>query len=283
MFAAFRPRTIWLVAVTAPLLAIGCGTTKSHSGTDQLLLSNAIDRSIERIDFRDLEGEKVYFDTKFINPVKGAEFANSDYIISSLRQQMFAAGCRLQDKAESADFIVEARVGALGNDSHEVVYGIPANNGLHSAAALMPQAPPVPTIPEISLAKRNDNVGVTKIAAFAYHRETRVPVWQSGISQARGRAKDTYLFGAGPFQSGTIYDSTQFAGGKIKVPFVGSSRRNPEETVIPYEEEVHFADASSITSPRKINVVNHEVKLLPQKAASNVPPDDKPDAPEPAP
>ena len=46
-----------------------------------------------------------------------------------------AAGCRLQDSAEDAEYIVEARIGTLGNDEHEIVYGVPANSALATAAS----------------------------------------------------------------------------------------------------------------------------------------------------
>ena len=70
-------------------------------------------------------------------------------------------------------------------------------------------------LPEISLARKTDDSAAAKIAVFAYHRETRQPVWQSGLSVTRSTAYGRWIFGAGPFQSGSIYDSPQFAGGEI--------------------------------------------------------------------
>ena len=43
-----------------------------------------------------------------------------------------------------------------------------------------------------------------KIAAFAYDRETRTPLWQSGVNSSLATAKDTWVLGVGPFQGGTI-------------------------------------------------------------------------------
>ena len=156
--------------------------------------------------FSPLSGRTVYLDTQYVKSVKGTGFVNADYIISSLRQQMLAANCYLEEDREKAEYIAEVRVGALGTDAHDVTYGIPASNGLSSAASLVPNAPPIPMIPEISLAKRADEVAAAKIAVFAYHRETRQAVWQSGLAEARSSSKDMWLFGAGPFQSGTIHD-----------------------------------------------------------------------------
>ena len=72
---------------------------------------------------------------------------------------------------------------------------------------MMPAAPRLPMIPEISLAKKNDSRGAAKIAVFAYHRETRQPVWQSGVAVATSTAKEAWVFGAGPIRYGTIYDN----------------------------------------------------------------------------
>lgn len=152
--------------------------------------------------------------------VKGNGFVNSDYIISSLRQQMLAAHCFLTDSMDQAEYVAEVRVGALGTDSHDVTYGIPASSGLSNAASLVPNAPAIPMIPEISLAKKADEEAAAKIAVFAYHRDTREAVWQSGLCQARSSAKDTWLFGAGPFQSGTIHDKTRFAGEALEIPLL---------------------------------------------------------------
>lgn len=230
--------------------AVGCGSSLKREATEQLLASDAIDRSVSSIDFRELAGKKVYFDTSYIKAIKGVGFVNADYIISAMRQQMVAARCLLQDKKDDAEYIVEGRVGVLGIDGNEVTYGIPSSSGLSTAASLMPTAPPLPIIPELSFAKKNDQRGAARVGFFAYHRETGEPVWQSGISDARSTAKDSWVLGAGPFQSGTIYSGTQFAGAKLKLPLVdGESAviRAP----VPYSEEYHFSrqDEPEVESP----------------------------------
>ena len=112
-------------------LHTGCGTTTQRLATEQLLISEAVDSAISRIDFRALSGRKVYLDTTYLGQVKSVGFVNSHYIISSLRQQLTAARCLLQEDREAADIIVEARVGALGTDGHEVTYGVPQLSLIH--------------------------------------------------------------------------------------------------------------------------------------------------------
>jgi hypothetical protein len=208
-------------------LSGGCGTTREKLATDQLLLSDAVDRAVAHIDFSPLNGEKVYLDTTYLQQIKGTAFVNADYIISSLRQQMLAAGCLLQEKRDEATYIAEARVGALGTDGHDVNYGIPGNNGLTAAASLVTSSMPLPSLPDISLARKTDDSAATKVAVFAYNRETREPVWQSGLSVARSRAQAKWIFGAGPFESGSIYEGTRFAGRKLGDD--ASKRGGPEQ------------------------------------------------------
>jgi hypothetical protein len=223
------------------LACAGCGTTKQSEATQQLLASDAVDRSISAIDFRPLAGQKVFFDSKYLTNYKGIGFVNAEYVISSLRQQMFAAGCLLQDKLEDAEYVVEARVGTLGNDEHEIVYGIPANNGLATASAVVPNAPPLPSIPEISVARKHNQRAAAKIAAFAYHRESHSAVWQSGLSVAKSGERDTWILGAGPFERGAIHDGWEFAGTRVGVPWLRRRITPKTGPIAEFSQEMVFA------------------------------------------
>jgi hypothetical protein len=210
----------------------GCGTTKSFTATEQLLMSDAVDSTISKMDFRPLTGHKVFLDTTYVSAagkvIPGvpmpANLVTSDYIISGLRQQMTAAGCMLVDSRDAAEIICEARCGALGTDGHSVIYGMPANNIFANASNVIPGSPTLPTIPEISVAKREMKSAAAKVSVFAYDRETREPIWQSGIAQAGSSARDTWILGVGPLQYGTIYGGTRFAGKRIKQQAGGAAR-----------------------------------------------------------
>ncbi|MCA9021634.1 MAG: hypothetical protein KDA74_15905, partial [Planctomycetaceae bacterium] len=233
----------------------------SNSATEQLLTSDAVDQTISHIDFSTLANKKVYFDTNYIKNIKGVGFVNGDYIISSLRQQIVAANCLMQEKQEDADYVIEARVGTLATNGHEVNYGIPASNMLSSAATLMPAAPAIPTIPEISLAKKNNQTAAAKISVFAYNRNTRERVWQSGVLQAKSTARDTWILGAGPFQRGTIYkEGAQFAGSKIEIP-LGSGEEFSNESTVDYLEAARFVE-TPVKSEVKPEAKKRDVKTL---------------------
>jgi hypothetical protein len=220
----------------------GCGTTKSFTATEQLLMSDAVDSAISRIDFRPLAGHKIFLDTSYLNSARPSPanpnpmLVQSDYVISSLRQQMMAAGCYLVDSKTEAELVCEARIGALGTDGHSVTYGLPASNLLSTASVAFTGVPALPTIPEISLAKKELKSGASKIAVFAYTKDSRQPVWQSGIEQARSDSKDTWIMGVGPIQKGSIYTATQFAGSSIAKGSSGVS----QDSVKPLRDPVDF-------------------------------------------
>jgi hypothetical protein len=232
---------IGAVLVVGTLFIAGCGTMKQNEATQQLLASDAVDRSVAAMDFHPLAGQKVFFDTKYLTNYKGIGFVNAEYVISSLRQQMFAAGCLLQDKLEDAEYVVEARVGTLGNDEHEIVYGVPANNGLATASAVVPNAPPLPSLPEISVARKHNQRAAAKVAAFAYHRETHAAVWQSGLSVARSNERDTWVLGAGPFERGALHEGWEFAGTRVGLPWWRKRVTPKTGPIAEYSREMVFA------------------------------------------
>lgn len=272
-------RSLALSAVAICAIGAGCGKTIQARGTEQLLASAAIDTSIAKIDFRALAGEKVFLDTQFIKPLKESiGIVNSEYAISALRQQMMAANCLLQEKAEEADYIVEARLGALGNNQHEVVYGIPANNALSAVTTIMPNMPPVPTIPEISLARRDHNTATAKVALFAYHRETRQPVWQSGTSIAHSNARDIWLFGAGPIQVGSIYPETRLAGNRLGMPFK-KTEPVPNPNGIAFDQLHSFSKVESPVPAPPAETEN--IATQPSKQPAALPLDPPPPPPPP--
>jgi len=192
------------------LAAAGCGTTKwsdtPRTATEQLLISTAVDRAIDGMNFKPLAGKDIYLDTTFLEGI-----VDKNYVISSLRQHMLAQGCILAPSKEHATYVVEARAGAVGTNHHDVMVGVPALS--LPGASMMPGVPSA--IPEIAFAKTTDQKGVAKIAAFAYNQKTGQPIWQSGVFPIVANAKDTWIFGTGPFQRGSIYDGTRFAGSRL--------------------------------------------------------------------
>jgi hypothetical protein len=185
----------------AAALCTSCGINKSRLATEQLVVSDAVDKAVATIDFSALSGKKVYFDTQYLDGVNMGPNGNVKYVISSLRQQMMAYDLRLQEKAETADYVIEGRVGVLANDGYEVTYGIPGNAAAASATVLLatPVPVPAPGMPELSLGRRNHQAGTAKVGLFAYDRVTREPVWQAGVKRGASDMRDTWFLGLGPY------------------------------------------------------------------------------------
>ncbi|MDX2037413.1 MAG: DUF6655 family protein [Isosphaeraceae bacterium] len=187
----------------------GCGTVKqsgtARTGTEQLLLTNAWDKAVQKIDFRPLAGVPVYLDTTNVTAV------DQGWVVSSLRQAMLSQGVLVRTKPEQAQFIVEARVGAYGTDSYNWMIGVPQ-------VSIPPTLTGVPTgtVPEIPIIKKSDQMAVAKLALFAYDRAGGQIVWTSGTQLDTSTAKDTYIGGLGPIQSGSMRGGTEFIG--IKLP-----------------------------------------------------------------
>lgn len=228
----------WLLATTVLCgTCAGCGTTKmsdtTRTATEQLLISDAMDRAVSRLDFRALAAKNVYLDTV---PIQGS--TDAAYLTSSLRQHMLASGCILRNKQEEADYVVEARAGAVGTDRHELLFGVPATN----LPSVIPLTGVPSSVPEIPFAKKTEQRAVSKIALFAYNRKTGRPVWQSGIVSTESKAKDVWVLGAGPFRRGSIYEGTNFAGGKINIPLLRPGTEGDGKGVVSVADEAYFVE-----------------------------------------
>jgi hypothetical protein len=196
----------WFGTIAATALAAGCGTTRwsdtSRTATEQLLVSHAVDQVVSEIDFSVLSGKTVFFDAQFLDgtPDRG-------YVVGSIRQRLLGQGCLLQEDRTKADYIVEARSGGTGTDRHDqLLLGVPQVN-LPTLAAGIPT-----TLPEIPLIKKTHQIGAAKLAVYAYRRTTGEALWQSGIVQRSSTAKNYWVFGAGPVESGSVRKRTQIVG-----------------------------------------------------------------------
>ena len=232
----------------------GCGSSRwtdtQRTATEQLLISDAMDRAVSQIDLCALAGKRVFLDSEPL-----AASVDSGYLISTLRQHMLASGCLLKDVRAEADYIVEARSGGIGTDKHQMTLGIPAIS--------VPSTPlstsPVPSIPEIPFVKKTEQQAVTKIALFAYNAKTGQPIWQSGSTMITSNAKDVWIAGAGPFQQGTIYEGTRLAGEKLSLKLDPLHRKN-------HEEDLPIADVTEKAFFRESSPANK--KIVDAKTAS---------------
>ena len=223
----------------------GCGTTRftdtRRSATEQLLVSGAIDRAVDAIDCSPLADKKVHLDMACKAPSD-----DQQYLIGTIRQKLLASGCVLQDKKTDADLVIEARVGAVGTDSNQVIFGVPATQVPQELAALSSSPLSVPSIPEIPIVKKQAQRGVAKVGLFAYDRKTGEAYWQSGASPVDATASEIWVIGAGPWQWGTIYDIPKFAGGDLPLAKLFRNMRRKNKVV---DDPISVADIANFHAP----------------------------------
>lgn len=177
-----------LAAVTT-----GCATQKeSHTartGVEQLLISSAVDRSLDTIDYTPFRDKQVYVETKYL------ECVDKNYVIGSLRNRILQQQGKLLDKAENADVIVEVSSGGVGTDGQELFVGIPE----------IPLPPPSPiAIPRLSLMTRTKMNGTAKLLVFAYDAKNKTPIFPSSATLARSDQNNWNILGFGPMQTGSV-------------------------------------------------------------------------------
>lgn len=221
-----------VLALLALLLAGGCGTTKvsgtARTATEQLLLTNAWDDALKQVDFRPLAGVPVYLDEKYLD---GS--LDKGWLISSVRQALLAQGVLLRAKPEQAQWIVEARVGVYGTNNYDWLFGVQQTTIPATITGI-----PSGTIPEIPLAKKSNQQGVVKLALYAYDRASGQVTWNSGTMLALSDAKDVYIGGIGPIQSGSIRSGTEFIG--VQIPTISDVYPTEDEPLVPPQGDVPY-------------------------------------------
>ena len=191
MHLSFSIRCAVAVCLTLPFCA-GCATTKTsntaRTATEQLLLSNAIDQSLNKVDFSAMHGRNVFIDQAYLDGV------DKQYVLASLRHHLLYNGVHLAAAADKADMILEPRSGGIGTDTTESYYGIP---GISLPGGMF-------TMPEIKLVTRTNQNATAKIGLAAYDAGERGIVGGGGVSIAKATHNNWNFLGVGPFVTGTM-------------------------------------------------------------------------------
>jgi hypothetical protein len=179
------------MALFAVAVAGGCTTTQTsntaRTSTEQLLISNAVDRALDKVDFQPFNGRTVYLEEKYVDCV------DKNYVIASLRHRLLASAATLVAAADGADVIVEARSGGVGTATSESFVGTPE-------IAL----PGMLTIPEVKMITRTRQEGAAKIGLVAYETSTKRILGPGGQTLAQSDNNLWYAAGVGPLRSGSL-------------------------------------------------------------------------------
>ena len=183
---------IWtLPFVGLALTAFGCSTMKqsdtSRTGLEQLLISNAVDQSLAKVDLRPISGAKVAIKSDLLDCV------DKNYIVLATKSKLLANKCTIVDKTEDADVQVEIASGGVGTDRTEMVVGTP-----EIPLGLMG------SIPKLNFYERNKAMGTAKLVVVATDVKSKQPVINSGYALARSDHQHWSMLGAGPVLSGSV-------------------------------------------------------------------------------
>lgn len=176
-----------LCTIVAGCTAMRTSNT-SRTAMEQLLISNAVDQSLDKVNFHPFAGQRVFLDESRLECVDKA------YVVSSIRHRLFHNGATLVDAADEADVVLEPRSGGVGTDVVDSFIGVP-----EVAVPGMPIA-----IPEMHLLKRSSQRATAKIGFLAYAPDSGRTAGSGGISLAQANDSNWFFLGMGPLQNGSV-------------------------------------------------------------------------------
>ena len=190
-----------ILCMVCALMTAGCATTSTtntaRTSTEQLLISNAVDRALDKVNFTPFAGSKVFIEEKYLEGV------DSKYLVASTRHRVLHAGGRLVDAADGADVVLELRSGAIGTASSESYIGTPEIG-----------IPGMVSIPEVRLIERKRQSGSAKIGMVAIDARSREILGGGGVTLDQSDDSNWFVVGVGPWQSGSVREevSTRTSG-----------------------------------------------------------------------
>ncbi|HWL11043.1 MAG TPA: DUF6655 family protein [Planctomicrobium sp.] len=171
--------------------ALGCATGSSsntaRTSIEQLLLANAVDQSLDKVNFSYFAGSNVFLQDKYMDCV------DKNYIIASTRHRLLTAGALLVDDVAKADVVVEMRAGAVGTNFSNTFLGTPE-------IAL----PGMLTVPELKVAERRRQDAVAKLGLVAYDPKTNAILGTGGTTLSSSTDSNWFVAGVGPYRSGSV-------------------------------------------------------------------------------
>ena len=212
----YLKNTALLVTLGLAMMATGCTTTSTsntaRTAKEQMLLSNAVDQSLDKVDFTPLYGQKVFVEDKYL------ECVDKSYVLGSLRHRVMRAGGALATAADDADVVMEVRSGGVGTDSTEMYTGLP----------------PIPLgvgmqTPEIRLSERKSQYGYSKLGIVLFDAKTKAALGDGGMSMAQSDDNNWYVLGMGPWQNGALKSDVSISR---RIPHGMKVNRLPTQVVL---------------------------------------------------
>lgn len=179
--------------VLLSLLVSACSQIRTsdtaRTGLEQLLISDAVDKTLQKIEVPAVNGRRVFLDTQYLDGV------DKGYVIGSIRQRLLNGGALMADKKEGSEITVEVFSGGIGTDNSNRFVGMPG--------MALPGPMPV-NLPEVRLYDRSKQAGTAKISLVAYDTVSGSLVHDGGNSMAVSEDNRWSMLGMGPFLEGDV-------------------------------------------------------------------------------
>lgn len=188
-----RKDSVWYACWLSFLMLVmaGCSTTSTsntkRTAKEQLLISNAIDQSLDKVDFSSFRGSRVFLDAQYVDAI------DKSYLVAATRHRLLQSGAQPVEAADGADVVLEMRAGAVGTDTSDSFVGIPEIT-----------LPGMMTLPELRLVTRSSQQGIAKVGFAAYGPKSRQALGEGGVALSKSDDNNWYVLGVGPWQNGSI-------------------------------------------------------------------------------
>jgi hypothetical protein len=191
MFSVCRPRLFALLSV---LLALaGCSSSRDtfppRSATEQLLLSTAADRAVERLQVHWMRGKAIYVDDSHL------EAYDKPYVVERVRKEVLKNGGRLVEDRAQAAVVLQVASGALSVDTGDFLIGLP------QITIPIPFGGQGLTLPEVAIFKIQSRVGKAKLLFNALDATTGAQVAPLPLAYGTAMRRFWWLLMAGPFDA----------------------------------------------------------------------------------
>jgi hypothetical protein len=184
--------TIVAVVLLVGVFSAGCSSMKrsdtARTAREQLLISNAVDQSLNKVNFDSLRGRAILIEDKYLDCV------DKGYLTASVRHRVARAGGKIAAKIDDADIVLEIRSGGVGTDTADSFLGTPAI-----------AMPGMLAIPEIKLVSKTNQSAVAKIGLAAYDAKTMRLLGDGGTSLSKSTDNNWHVLGIGPYQNGSVH------------------------------------------------------------------------------
>ena len=200
----------WMSSFCFSLLVLsGCTTTRTsdtaRTGVEQLLISNAVDQALDKVDFSPLVGRSVFLETKYL------DCTDKNYLVAALRHEVMMNGAKVVEKIEDAEQIVEIRSGSVGTDRSDSFFGSPS--------LAVPGPLPI-SLPEVRVVSRQAQYGTAKLGLVMYDAKTKQALGNGGTALARSDETKWLFMGMPVHNSGSVRKEINIAGANKDLPTV---------------------------------------------------------------